>query len=208
MYNGIKTVSGWCRLEFLLIGESKLKIVLDEHEMKKYKLDAASPEIGGAGVRRSFWRVLDVAKSEVGFDPAGDKVLIQLYPINGGGCEIFVTKLGILPESSARLVSKSNKVAMLSKRQSLYSFETPDDIINASRAVKRLVGELSPHSDVYYTAGKYILAIDEYGKSGEPIEFPCILEFAVGLPADFWGYILEHGERLTEGNGIELFSSL
>ena len=176
--------------------------------MIEYKLESSSHESCGAGSRRTFWRVLDAAKSEVGFDPAGDKVLIQVYPIKDGGCEIFVTKLGLLPESSARLVSKSNRVAMLSKRQSLYCFDNVDDLINASRAVKLSIGDISPQSDVYLATDKYFLAIDEYGKSGEPVEFPCILEFAVGLPADFWAYISEHGQRLTDGNGIELFSSI
>ena len=68
-------------MEFLLVGESKLKIVASEEEMIEYKLEDYSSNVSGAILRRSFLRVLDIAKSEVGFDPAGDKVLIQFYPI-------------------------------------------------------------------------------------------------------------------------------
>ena len=136
-------------MEFLLIGESKIKIVLNSEEAESYKLDSSAPDVSGPGARRAFWRILDMARAEVGFDPSGDKVLIQLYPLKSGGCEIYVTKLGILSEASARLVSKSDRIAMLSKKRSLYSFDSLEDIISASRAVKNQSGITSPRSDVY-----------------------------------------------------------
>ena len=195
-------------MEFLLVGESKIKIVLTEEERESYGLGASAPDISGPGARRSFWRILDMAKKDVGFDPSGDKILIQLYPIKNGGCEIFVTKLGILPESSARLVSKSNKVAMLSKKNSLYAFDDYEDLIKAARAVRAVSGDTLPQSDVFVSDDRYFLSIEEYGKGGEPLEFPCILEFGIGLAADVFIYILEHAVQLTNGDGIERFSLL
>ena len=195
-------------MEFLLIGDSKIKIVLNRDEAEKYNLDSAAPDVSGPGARRAFWRILDMARAEVGFDPAGDKVLIQLYPLKSGGCEIFVTKLGILSEASARLVSKSDRIAMLSKKRSLYSFDSLEDTISAARAVKNRAGNTSPRSDVYTDGEKYYLAIEEYGKGGEPVEFPCILEFSSALTADISAYISEHARCLTDGDGIDRFSSL
>ena len=195
-------------MEFLLIGESKIKIVLSSAEAKKQGLDTSSTDVSGPLARRVLWRILDMAKTEVGFDPKGDKVLIQLYPLANGGCELFVTKLGILSESSARLVSKSDRIAMLSKSRSLYRFDDLSDIISASRTVKSIIGELSPKSDVYLDGDKYYLSIEEYGKGGEPVEFPCILEFGMGLTAELSSYIYEHADRLTDGDGIDRFSSL
>lgn len=192
----------------MLIGESKLKIVASEEEMKEYKLDSTGSEQGGQGLRRAFWRVLDKAKSEVGFDPAGDKVLIQFYPVKSGGCEIFVTKLGILPESSARLVSRSNKIEVLSRRRGFYAFDSLDDLRTLCRTIKRISKECVPASDVYLDGGRYFLSVEEYGKGGETVEFPCILEFAKGLTADFSLYISEHADRLSEGDGIERFSEI
>ena len=195
-------------MEFLLIGESKLKIVLNEEETKNYKLDGSCEDSGGAGVRRSFWRILEMAKQEVGFDPAGDKVLIQFYPIKTGGCEVFVTKLGILPDSSARLVSRSNRISLLSKNRIFYLFYTLEDLIRAARAVKQASGNVSINSDVYLDDDKYYMSVEEYAKGGEPVEFPCILEFGVGLTADFGLYISEHADPLAEGDGIERFCAL
>ena len=195
-------------MEFLLIGESKIKIVLSRDEAEKYGRDTTSADVSGPIARRVFWRILDMAKTEVGFDPAGDKVLIQLYPLNSGGCELFVTKLGILSESSARLVSKSDRIAMLSKKRSLYAFDSIDDIVGAARAIKNAVGRLSVKSDVYTEGERYYLSVDEYGKSGEPIEFPSVLEFGMELTAEISSYIFEHADCLTNGDGIDKFSSL
>ncbi len=194
-------------MEFLLVGESKLKIIMSAEEMKKYKLDSGA-DSGTASQRRAFWRVLDMAKSEVGFDPAGDKVLIQFYPTKPDGCEVFVTKLGILSGSSARLVSKSDKISMLARRKSFYAFESLGDLIRAARALKKSADTI-PESDVYLGMRDiYFLSLDEYTKGGEPAEFPCVLEFGKTVTADFSVYIAEHFDRLTEGDGIERFSAL
>ena len=195
-------------MEFLLIGDSKIKIVLNKEEAEKYRLDNASPDVSGPSARRIFWRILEQARLKVGFDPAGDKVLIQLYPLKNGGCEMFVTKLGILSESSARLVSKSDRIAMLSKKRSLYSFDNLEDVIAAARAVLSRSSEISPKSDVYTDGERYFLSIDEYGKGGEAVEFPCILEFGTAVTAELSTYISEHADRLTDGDGIMRFASL
>lgn len=195
-------------MEFLLIGESKLKVVLNNEEAKKYCLNSGGADCSGGEVRRAFWRVLDLAKEEVGFDPAGDKVLIQMYPLTNGGCELFVTKLGILPTSSARLISRSDRVALLSKKQSYYVFDSVDEIIDCARAIKSLCRDFSPKSDIYYADSKYYLAIEEFGKGGEPIEFPTILEFGRALIPSSVAYITEHAKRLTDGDGIEKFAEL
>ena len=195
-------------MEFLQIGESKLKIVASEEEMRTYKLENCSSGEGSAAIRRSFWKILDLAKAEVGFDPAGDKLLIQFYPVQSGGCEIFVTKLGILPESSARMVSKSSRISMLSKNVGFYSFASLDYLVRATRAIKNIAGEINVASDVFYLNDVYYLSIEEYGKGGESTEFPCIIEFGEGLAANLGAYISEHATKLTNGDGIEKFSAL
>ena len=162
-------------MEFLLIGESKIKIVLSRGEAEEVHL--AEMNISHADSRRAFWRIIGRAKEEVGFDPKGDKLLIQLYPMKDS-IEIFVTKLGLLPDSSARLVAKSERVSLLSKKRSLYAFMCLNDLILASRAVKALAGDIHIESDVYIERERYFLSIEEYGKGGEVMEFPCILEFA------------------------------
>ena len=192
-------------LEFLLIGESKIKIVLTRTEADEMNL--VSQNISDADNRRAFWKIIGVAKERVGFDPAGDKLLIQLYPMKEG-VELFVTKLGILPDSSARLVARSDKISLLSKKRSLYAFDTLDDLVATARSVRAVSGDIHIESDAYMANEKYYLSIEEYGKGGEVVEFPCILEFATPITAELSAYIVEHSECLATGDAILKFSLL
>ena len=192
-------------LEFLLIGESKIKIVLTRAEADEMNL--AGHEISDADNRRAFWRLIGMAKERVGFDPAGDKLLIQLYPMKDG-LELFVTKLGLLPDSSARLVAKSDKISLLSKKRSLYAFDSLDDLVAAARSVRSVSGDIPIESDAYMANEKYYLSIEEYGKGGEAVEFPSILEFATPITAELSAYIVEHSECLATGDAILKFSRL
>ena len=140
-------------MEFLLIGESKIKIVLTRREAETMNLGGG--DIGGADSRRAFWQLINKAKTEVGFDPKGDKLLIQLYPMNDG-LELFVTKLGLLPDSSAKMVSRSNRVSLLSRKRSLYAFDNLENLISASRAIRSAAGEIELEGDVYCSNDRYI----------------------------------------------------
>ena len=192
-------------MEFLLIGESKIKIVLTRREAETMSLGGG--DIGGADSRRAFWQLINKAKTEVGFDPKGDKLLIQLYPMNDG-LELFVTKLGLLPDSSAKMVSRSNRVSLLSRKRSLYAFDNLENLISASRAIRSAAGEIELEGDVYCSNDRYYLSLEEYGKGGEVVEFPCILEFATPLSAELSAYIVEHYTCLEMGRAIERFSCL
>ena len=194
-------------MEFLLIGDSKLKIVLNEEEINRYKLHFSCTDGCSSGFRRSFWKILEEAKSRVGFDPEGDKILIQLYPTKDGGTEIFVTKLGILSDASARTVSRSDRVTLLSHKRGLYALDSLEDVGRVAReAVRRLDGEL-PESDLFYDGVRYYLSVDEYGKGGEVMEFPFILEFASSVSGELYSYISEHAEMIAKGDAVKRFST-
>lgn len=83
-------------MELILISSSKLKIMLSDKDMEKYALDAKTADYDDTATRRAFWSILDDVKNETGFNAAGDRVFIQLYPSKEGGCEMFVTKMGLL----------------------------------------------------------------------------------------------------------------
>ncbi len=195
-------------MEFLLIGDSKLKIIMTEEDMHEYKLDKAS-DYSSSGYRRAFWHVLDKAREDVGFDTGGDKVLIQFYPIKSGGCEVFVTKLGILSKESARLVTRSERVTMLGKEKNFYVFASLSDLKRFYHSVETRLSEPYPSSDIYITDGLVCyLAVEEYAKGGDPCEFPEILEFADRLTADIGFFITEHLSCITSGDALSKINSL
>jgi negative regulator of genetic competence, sporulation and motility len=78
-------------MELILISNTKLKIMLDESDMREYRIgddsDCAEPE-----TRRAIRTLLDKAKNEIGFNTDGSEIFVQLYTSRKGGCELFVTK--------------------------------------------------------------------------------------------------------------------
>ena len=78
-------------MELILISNSKLKIMLDEEDMREYRIgedsDCAEPD-----TRKALRHLLDRARDEVGFNTDGSEIFVQLYTSKRGGCELFITK--------------------------------------------------------------------------------------------------------------------
>lgn len=194
---GEKEIRRWVLVEFLLIGDSKLKIIMSEEEVKDFGLEG---EYSSPACRRAFWRVLALAEGEVGFRTEGDKLLIQFYPLKAGGCEVFVTKLGLLSKDSARMVTDSERVTTLAHKRAYYAF----DSLDAVRAFAISLKPPYPKADLYAADGSVCyLAVEEYTKGGETVEFPPILEFSRQLTADLEYFVTEHLSLTYEGDAIE-----
>ncbi len=178
-------------MDFLVVSESKLKIMMSLDEMKKYGIDGDNIDYDNPKIRRSFWKILDVAKDACGFEVSGDKVLIQFYPAKDGS-EIFVTKLGLISGSAERTISKSNKVAMLMRKRAVYKFGSVEEILACLRAMKPEEGECDPKAYVDYY-GTYYLTLDER-KSGSAntADMSPLSEFGEELPSNLAPYIAEH----------------
>lgn len=78
-------------MELILISNSKLKIMLSAEDMKRYDIECE----GEVALRRGFKPVLEMARRDCGFDPDGGRLLVQVFPSRGGGCEMFVTRVGL-----------------------------------------------------------------------------------------------------------------
>ena len=79
-------------MEFLVVSDSKLKIMMNRDDMQKYEIDGDNIDYDNPKIRRSFWRILDAAREKCGFEAAGDKVLIQFYPFIIFSSSIFNVK--------------------------------------------------------------------------------------------------------------------
>ncbi|MGM9648130.1 MAG: adaptor protein MecA [Eubacteriales bacterium] len=85
-------------MDYLRIGENKLKITMTEEELLFYGMDLATLSYSSTETRRAFWAILDDAKHATGFDAAASRVSVQIYASRTGGCEMYV--IGI-PDRSA-----------------------------------------------------------------------------------------------------------
>ncbi len=82
-------------MELIVISDNKLKIMLSGEDLKQYSLDCSMLNYENTETRKAFWSILDEAKHRTGFDAASEKVFVQVYPSRSGGCEMYVTKLGM-----------------------------------------------------------------------------------------------------------------
>ena len=107
-------------MEWIRISANKLKIMLSAEDTRHYALDCEHADYADALTRAVFRDILTDVRRETGFDATEDKVYIQMYPSKEGGCELFVTKVGLLmaerpaeappkdvPESAAREARES-----------------------------------------------------------------------------------------------------
>jgi len=112
-------------MEVILISESKLKVMLSAEDMLRYELSCETIETPDSRSRRGFWNILHEAKRLTGFDPAGERVFVQLYPERSGGCEMFVTKLGFSADSPQEGTM----------REHVYRFGCLGDLLSACRRI-------------------------------------------------------------------------
>lgn len=196
-------------MDVLKISNTKVKIMLTPEDMKKYALDIEDVDYNDRGTRGKVWKILDYVKKNYGFNPDGEKLLIQFYPSKDGGAELFVTKLAGLSKGDERFMSKSGNVTMLDSKRTMYNFPNLEDLIQASKIISG--AKSIKESELFYSdADGYYLEITERGATrlGQICEFAILLEFASKTPDEKIPYITEHCKKLTDGAAVEQLSRL
>ncbi len=183
-------------MDFLVVSDSKLKIMMSLDEMKKYGIDGDNIDYDNPKTRRAFWKILDAAKESCGFEVSGDKVLIQFYPAKDGS-EIFVTKLGLISAGAERAISKSSKVAMLTTKRTVYKFNSLSAICACARAVEKEQYESAPRAYIDEYGGYYLITDERKSTSPKFPDMSLIHEFGEEIPSNLAPYIAEHSEELS-----------
>lgn len=182
-------------MDFLVVSDSKLKIMMSREDMQKYEIDGDNIDYDNPKTRRSFWHILDAAREACGFEASGDKVLIQFYPSKDGS-EIFVTKLGIISSGAERTIAKSSKVAMLSSRQVIYKFSSFSSLASAARIIDEEDCERSPRAYFDERGFYYIIAEERRAGLEKNREISSIYEFGKEIPDNLAAYIAEHSTEI------------
>ena len=187
-------------MEFLVISENKMKIMLSAEEVVSYGIESDKSDYSDPAVRKAFWKILDRAREECGFKVTGEKLLIQYYP-SRCGAEIFVTRLGKISLGVERSISGAESVAMLSSKNMIYRFESLEELSRLCREIKNSVG--APTGDVYLSEdGCYYLFFEERCDYGTLSPFSIVTEFAEEIPQTMEIYIKEHSEPVSIGDAF------
>ena len=103
-------------MEFILINENKIKVMLSACDLEEFEIEAEELDYANTDTKRMLWDILSRAKHSTGFDTDGQRVLVQLYPSRHGGCEMFVTKIGMLSSVDEQCPNDSAKPPIISER--------------------------------------------------------------------------------------------
>jgi negative regulator of genetic competence, sporulation and motility len=189
-------------MELIVISDTKLKVMLTPTDMQTYGLDFSGDEYDNAKTRRAIWHLFDEVKRRCGFDVAGDRVMVQLWPAGDGGCEIYVNKLGTPPPRRER----PNAPPRFAKR--LYTFEALRELLAVCRALEH--SRYARMSEVWLSddgAWYLVLEASEGGESVDELSF--IEEYGLRLrSAGAMQLLTEHGSPIALGNAVERMASL
>ena len=196
-------------MEWIRISQNKLKIMLSAEDTSRYALNCRDADYADALTREAFRDILNDVQGASGFDTSEDKIYIQMYPSKEGGCELFVTKMGLLlgdPEPVAKGAEAQTKRTFFKRKRSAFRFERLEHLTALCRRLHSLPfgGESEVWQDEHNgwwlllteceatLAEKMIGFLREYGKS-YPFE-------------DVRSYLPEHAKQICASEAVDTFA--
>lgn len=221
-------------MEWIRISENKLKIMLTAEDAKRYALRCETVDLADSFTRQAFRDILSDIRPVTGFDATEEKVYIQMYPSKEGGCELFVTKMGLLFSDSAPAEhattacepgkadpAEKTKTARTKKtprrRKELCSFHTLSDLLAA--CARLLAAHYGGESTAWRDeTGKYWLLLcatepdaPTAGRRSSLIFFPVamLLEYGRRENAETsLMFLSEHGSCICPASAVEILGML
>jgi len=223
-------------MELIPINDSKLKIMLDESDMKELNIgdrtDCACIE-----TRYAIRTILERAKEEIGFNTEGSEIFVQLYTSKGGGCELFVTKSTALipaehePEQKNDKKNKKREVQQkktpkedcraLSLRadtlpdqrrttfgKMIYSFDTLRDVCAVCKILKSRSHDILSRAYCGEQDDFYLVLENTNMSAYSRLDsLTFILEYGKRERTDHIStYLSEHGQVICQENAVEILS--
>lgn len=185
-------------MDYLRINSSKLKITLTSEDCERYGIRETDGEFDSKPVREVIADILEEAGAG-SFCKPREKLLVQLYPMRGGGAELFITKLAHVGEREQRAIDSSASLSTYERASAVFLFDKLDDLLRASR----LPSLSNKRADLYLRHdGKYLLCATEE-RMGGLSDLDVLSEFAVRLGSVQSSVRPEWDKQLARGDAIQ-----
>lgn len=223
-------------MELIIISESKFKIMLSEPDMKHYELNPDEMLDTDQHTRLAFRHLLDDC-GPIGQETRGERLFVQVYTSKGGGCEIFVTKMGDTCEHDGvhaplrltkgeqalkdKIMNADRSGCITTLRVDQAPFDTRiyrflfSNLQDAIAACRRLKGSGCAGSVCYAIHGSDELILELYlslEEDGNPsARYAFLHDYGKELSADpslLSLYIGEYTDMLIPANAVELLSGM
>jgi len=211
----VKNSENFCEggdtMEWIRISNNKLKIMLTAEDAARYALCPDTADYADSVTRRAFRAILTDMRGETGFDAADDKIYIQMYPSREGGCELFVTKMGIelTPKRTATSPYKAKSAGQTRQRRLALCFSGLEDLLGVCRRL--LTNGFRGKSSAFLDeGGRYWLLITD---NGEPLrvreDYRFTLEYGeLGSYEVAETLLSEHGKEICRERAVQTLGKL
>ena len=186
-------------MEFLNIGDTKLKVTLTASECLEYGIDTGKTDFTRGEIKGVMRDIILLAEEKCGFSVTSEKILVQLYPLPSGECELFVTKLTGLPGKDRAVLRGAEGLSTLERRRGIYRFDSREELIAAARAISTSEAECELYID---EAGQYYISIEEGIVDGIS-DYEVLIEYAERLKNLPLHVLAEYGKLLISENTLE-----
>ena len=186
-------------MEFLNIGDTKLKVTLTQSECERYGIDTAKSDFTRSEIKGVMRDIILLAEEKCAFSVSSEKILVQLYPLPSGECEIFVTKLTGLPNKERMALRGADGLSTLESRRGIYRFDSREELIAAARAISTSEAECELYID---EVGQYYISIEEGIVDGIS-DYEVLVEFGERLKNLPLHVLAEYGKLLIWENTLE-----
>lgn len=191
-------------MELILISSNKMKVILDDGEMKKFRLCERS-DLSPVCDKGQLSPLLDEIKKKSGFDTRDCKVYIELFESLRGGCEIFITREKKGYPTVDPYIKKD-----LHKSIIIYKFKCAEDVILASYRLLSLGADIksqlrADESGIFYL---YMCFPDGYSFY-EDIDLIFLGEYGECVSGEATRlYLSEHGKIIIDNDAIGTLAKL
>ena len=202
-------------MEFILINDSKLKVMMTKSDLSDYDITAEKLDYSNTETKRILWDIIGRVKKSSGFCCDGYRVLVQLYASRDGGCEIFISKLGASPykdiQDTVSLTYKPiSKNVSDEFRDGIFGFDSLEWLLCVCRRLSDI--GYSGESTAYISDDRrFYLMLSELDDSGYfPVdEYSFISEYGSSENTEVTlRYLSEHGKAIRVGDAVDILSSL
>ena len=204
-------------MQLIIINECAFKMILSSAEMKEYGIDEDEFHISGCQTRQVLKEIIKSRPEGAALQNIheNEKLIIQLWQKEDGGCELFVTRLplesdfleenGMTDKNDSNLpIPGTKKEAPRRRRALTYSFSELEWVKAACRAL--LSRSFEGRSELYETKEDALYLVLY------PLDTPESRDSPTSYLSEFGElensehmllYLCEHGECILRGNAIE-----
>lgn len=198
-------------MEWIRIGSHKLKITLSAEDAARYALNCQEEGCADTVTGSRLRKILTDVEQETGFEANDDRIYIQMYPSKTGGCELFVTRMGLAvsvdPKDGSPLPQDAaEKPPLPKKRTCALRFTELEPLLSLCRRMaKDYTGESCIRQD---DSGHWWLLLTKRNAEKSARElFRFAREYGQWEDADRAQIFLsEHGKTICDSNAVQTFA--